>query len=155
MVNSACRKNLIYINTQEEANLKSSGKWINFGLLNVRSIKNKSVALHDFILDNKLDLLAVTETWLSENQDESDIINSLTPNGYCFYSNPVDNRGGGTGVVIKSNIKLKKIKEKSFTNFEHQEFVLKVGINVVRLLYIGHHQIAKTTFPLASSTRVF
>ena len=136
LVNSACRKNLIYINTQEEANLKSSGKWINFGLLNVRSIKNKSVVLHDFILDNKLDFLAVTETWLSENQDGSDIINSLTPNGHCFYSNPRDNRGGGTGVVIKSNIKLKQIKEKCFTNFEHQEFVLKVVINVVRLCVI-------------------
>ena len=49
-------KNLIYINTQEENNLKSSGKWINFALLNVRSIKSKSVVLHNFVLDNKLDL---------------------------------------------------------------------------------------------------
>ena len=38
--------------------------------------------------------------------------------------------------MIKSNIKLKQIKGKCFTNFEHQEFVLKVGINVVSLYII-------------------
>ena len=94
------------------------------------------MVLHDFIFDNKLDFLAVTETWLTEDQDVNDIINSLTPNGYSFYSNPHDNRGGCTGVVIKFNIKLKQIKGKCFSNFEHQEFVLKVGINVVRLCVI-------------------
>ena len=57
------------------------------------------MALHDFILDNKLNFLAITETWLSESQDESDI-NSLTPNGYSFYSNPHDNRGQVTGVFL-------------------------------------------------------
>ena len=44
---------------------KNSGMWIKFGLLNVRSIKNKSVVLHDLILDNKSDFLAVTEALLS------------------------------------------------------------------------------------------
>ena len=135
MVNSVS-KIILFINTQEEANLKCSWKWINFGLLNVRFIKNKSVVLHDFILDNKLYLLAVTETWLSEDQNESDIINSLTSNGYSSYSNPRDNRGGGTGAVIKSDIKLKQIKRKCFTVIEHQEFVVKVEINVVGLFVI-------------------
>ena len=68
------------------------------------------MVLYDFILNNKLDFLAVTETWLSNNQDESDIINSLILNGYSVYSNPCDSRGGDTGVVIKSNIKVKQIK---------------------------------------------
>ena len=89
--------------------------WIKFGLLNVRSIKNKSVVLHDLILDNTSDFLAITEALLSENQVESDIIKSLSPNGYSFCSNPRDNRDRGKGVVIKSNIKLKQIKGKCFT----------------------------------------
>lgn len=37
------------------------------GLLNVRSMVNKAALIHDVIKDNKLDMLAVTETWVYDN----------------------------------------------------------------------------------------
>ena len=47
------------------ANSKSLS--LNVRLINARSIVNKSALIHDVIKDNRLDLLAVTETWVYED----------------------------------------------------------------------------------------
>ena len=36
-----------------------------FGLINIKSIRYKVIDFYEMILDNTLDLIAVTETWLS------------------------------------------------------------------------------------------
>jgi hypothetical protein len=46
-------------------NTKSST--ISMGVINVRSMVNKSALIHDIINDNHLDELAVTETWVYKN----------------------------------------------------------------------------------------
>ena len=50
-------------------------------LIKIRSIRNKSVALADFINSNKSDIIAVTETWLRPDDTDS-FIASVTPPGY-------------------------------------------------------------------------
>ena len=37
---------------------------INFGLLNARSVRNKVNEIVDYVVDNSLDIVALTETWL-------------------------------------------------------------------------------------------
>ena len=39
-------------------------KWIKTGMTNVQSIRYKDLRILDFITENKLDLLLITETWL-------------------------------------------------------------------------------------------
>ena len=49
-------------------------------LLNIRSVKNKITALTDFILENNFDIIALTETWLSDA--DAVTLGDLTPAGY-------------------------------------------------------------------------
>ena len=51
------------------------------GLLNVRSIRNKSVEFKEFVEDHQLDFIALTETWLKPTDDYS--IQVLSPRIYC------------------------------------------------------------------------
>ena len=58
-----------------------------FGLINARSVQNKSTALSEYMPDKCVDLLVVTETWLSVSS-QSSVINSLCPEGFAFPSKP-------------------------------------------------------------------
>ena len=39
--------------------------------INARSCRNKTISIHDFILSNNIDLLAITETWLGTDIDDT------------------------------------------------------------------------------------
>ena len=65
--------------------LCSTSKNLHFCLLNTRSIRNKSMAVKDFVVDHDIDILAMTETWLLPgNIDEIDI-STLYPTGNRFF----------------------------------------------------------------------
>ena len=88
------------------------------------TVKNKHIQICYFVTQNKLDFLAITETWLSE-QTEPHIEQSRTPAGFSFNHKPRQNEtGGGTGLIIKSTIKCKNIPTQRFRTFEFQEYVL-------------------------------
>ena len=56
---------------------------IRFALLNTRSIRKKAMFLKDYVVENQIDLLAITETWLDvNNQQTANIINELCPVGF-------------------------------------------------------------------------
>ncbi len=50
---------------------------IHFGLINARSIGNKSFVLNDLFCSNDLDLMLITETW--QKTDEFTSLNELCP----------------------------------------------------------------------------
>ena len=71
-------------------------------LLNVRSIRNKGALLADCVCVHDIDMLCLTETWLS-NKYES-LVASPTPDGYTFHHVPRHGRrGGGVGIMLKSS----------------------------------------------------
>ena len=60
-----------------------------FALLNTRSIRRKAMFLKDYVVENQIDLLAITETWLDlNNQQTANIINELCPLGLAFMHIP-------------------------------------------------------------------
>ena len=75
---------------------------VNFCLYNTRSIRNKGGDLVDFVSDNDLDIIALTETWLTS----SDTVGcwNMTPKGYILYhqARPKDKKGGSVGLLCKS-----------------------------------------------------
>ena len=76
-------------------------------LINIRSIRNKSVALADFINSNKSDIIVVTETWLRPDDTDS-FIASVTPPGYkCTHVPRPEGRGGGVRFFISDDIDFK------------------------------------------------
>ena len=66
--NAINKDNLIYPKLEKERN-ENSGHWLDFSLWNARSVKNKTVHIHDFMTENKLDFPALTETWLCSDRD--------------------------------------------------------------------------------------
>lgn len=54
---------------------------IKLGFWNAQSLQKKSVSVWDIILSNKVDIFAVSETWLASNGNNTslaEILNSLT-----------------------------------------------------------------------------
>ena len=89
-------------------------------LWNARSVRNKTVSVHDFVLENELDILFITESWLG--RDDSVIIGELTPPMYSFINVPRPNSTtyGGIGILFKSCLKLQhRSTDKHAVTFEH------------------------------------
>ena len=93
-------------------------------LINIRSIRNKSVALAHFINSNKSDIIVVTETWLRPDDTDS-FIASVTPPGYkCT---PVPCLEGRVGLFIRDDIDFKVLPQPCFNTFESISVHLSMG----------------------------
>ena len=63
------------------------------------SLNNKSLSILETVLDHKLDILLITETWI--NEEKSDVLGDLNSNGYTFKRFPrEDHKGGSIGLLL-------------------------------------------------------
>ena len=91
---------------------------LNGCLLNIRSIRNKSASLLEFIKYNNADLIAVTETWLRPELTES-FISSITPPGYKFSHVPQNvKKGDGVGFFIKEDLSFEQVSKNNCQTLE-------------------------------------
>ena len=106
-----------------------------FALLNTRSIRKNAIFLKGYVVENQIDLLAITETWLDlNNQQTANIINELCPLGFAFMHIPrMNNRGGGVGLLYNKRYKIEKQDVTSFLSFEHMEVLLRTSVTVLRI----------------------
>ena len=91
---------------------------INCALVNIQSVGNKTCEIRDYIIDNKLDILVLTETWL-QSYDRAKI-REMTPDTHSFLHVPREGkRGGGVGIFISNSLsKIKKDKVPTTDYFE-------------------------------------
>ena len=73
-------------------------KSLNSALLNIQSVTSKTLEIRELIAEKSLDILALTETWLSNN--DSSKIAELVPDTHIFYHIPREKRGGGVGLCL-------------------------------------------------------
>ena len=92
--------------------------------LNIRSATSvtadldKPACLQEFITDNSLDLLLLTETWLHPDSS-SEVLHSLTPDNYSIISHPRPaGKGGGIAAIYKSSLQVVSLPLPSFPSFE-------------------------------------
>ena len=119
--------NLITVSCQQE-------KHVTCILLNAQSLCNKTLTVREHMLDYKADMMLLTETWLKPSKTA--IVNELTPPGYSFIGEcRTEKRGGGTGLLFKSEYKFAKMPSPRFKTFEvldvkttHSERPLRVII---------------------------
>ena len=78
-------------------------------LINARSAGNKAPNIIEFITENNLDILVITETWLFS--EEITKLKAITPGGYGPYSVPRDARMGGVVAIICRNVLKCRIKQ--------------------------------------------
>ena len=97
---------------------------LHIGLLNARSIANKSFSLNDLFTREKLDLMCLSETW--QREEEFIHLNELCPAGCSAVGKPRPcRRGGGLAVVYKDSCTCKVTQTQEYTSFESQ--MVRVG----------------------------
>ena len=108
---------------------------LRFGYLNTRSCRGKTEDIVDLILEESVDILFITETWLKESGDEV-TINDLKPPNYELKSLPrKDRRGGGIAVIYKESLN-PKINFKDETTFEHTHFeIMELTIDLFKKFF--------------------
>ncbi|XP_078372669.1 uncharacterized protein LOC144656313 [Oculina patagonica] len=80
-----------------------------------------SAYIFDYICDCKADLFAITETWLCP--DDAAVRAEVCPDGYNFNDHPrVGRRGGGTGLVYRDSLDVKKVAAGEKESFEFSEW---------------------------------
>ena len=94
---------------------------------------NKMDCVIDHITDNRIDIVGITETWLSNNdKNNMPVIKTCLDSGYTLHHRPrnTGRRGGGVGVLINNHIKHQSriLHDKSeITSFESIEVVITLG----------------------------
>ena len=136
-------------NTPENVNIKektvktTTVTDVRHGVMNVLSLCNKLDCVIDHITDNRLDIVGITETWLSnDDKNNMSVVNTCLNNGYTLHHRPRNTgiRGGGVGrVLIKNQINVKSRMigvNPEITSFESMEVVITVGSITIRLFVI-------------------
>jgi exonuclease III len=106
---------------------------LSFATLNIRSASSitwdldKPTVLRDFILRQSIDILLLSETWLSPDSPSS-VLNSLIPPGFSLFHKPRSTgRGGGLAVIFRSSLSISEAALSSFSSFESLCFTLTLA----------------------------
>ena len=100
----------------------------------------------DYVTDhankNKLDVVVLTESWLSNVEtNNANVVNYCIEQGYTLHHRPRSDgrRGGGVGVLVSNRIKLTTRQvsvNPKVVSFEHMELVITVSSITIRLVII-------------------
>ena len=97
---------------------------LEFACLNIRlassmtSTLGKSYLLREFITDNLIDTLALTETWFQLDTSSS-VVSAILPSGYSIINCPrALGRGGGLAFLYRSHLRGSHIKLQSYSSFD-------------------------------------
>ena len=121
-------------------------------LVNTRSIRNKIAEFADYVSETKLDLYAVTETWLMVNDDS--IRAQLCPTGYKLLDKPREgHRGGGTALFYKDSFTVSMVNCRRVESFEYLEVLVSLSsssnlrvVIVYRRPYSDEHKVSFDVF---------
>ena len=117
-------------------------KNLGLSLINIRSIKNKHTNLLDNLVENKIDICIVTETWLTDDEKVWLDCSDLSKNGYHIQSANRRNRRGGLAIIAATNIKTKLLEKGEKASFEYAVWKVNTNNASMTVLAIYHPPIA-------------
>ena len=100
-------------------------------------MRNKTLDLHEHLVEHDIDVMAVTETWLKEN-DEIKITELLPPNYKIVQRPRGKNRpGGGVAIIHKDSLDV-SVKPNCInaTAFEHLEICITFPSKTYRIILV-------------------
>src|SRR6267154_1284240 len=137
----------------------SSTSTLTFSCLNSRSVSSisplfdKPAFLQEFISDHSIDILAVTETWLTP-ATLSSTLNSLTPPGYSILHSPrLVGTGDGLALLFRSFLKISSISLPLFSSFGSAAYRVTFASSsyIFLLIYRPPPKTKPTNLPTAGS----
>ena len=141
--------NLIAVNCSNYLNVHYQS--LKFCVLNARSVRNKTADILDYICECKLDVVGITESWLSS--DDAAVRTELCPDGYKFLDHPRDGlRGGGTGLIYRDSLCVKKLDAGIKRSFEFSEWSVTTSSHKLRIVvlyrppYSSEHNVPMSVF---------
>ncbi len=119
----------------------SQAQHVRFAVWNARSIKakSKSTMLCEFVIDNQLDVLAITETWLTGGDRDNQLLadlNRTLPNDVFHHTPRLCGRAGGVAVLVRKGLHITFNDTCAFDSFEHMDFNFSSASASVRLIII-------------------
>ena len=131
---SVIKSNVTYINFAVPSSTNSKPS-MSMCLMNTRSIISKLESFLDIFCENRPDLIAVTETWLSANDQAAKA--AIIPCGYKLVDCPrVDRAGDGTALLFAQSVDVKLIDSGEKDSFEFSEYVMNSDNNKLRVCVI-------------------
>ncbi len=121
----------IACNSFNDSGLKLS----TFSCLNAQSVKNKTHILKDYILDNNIQLCAITESWLKpQNVVE---MGELQPSGYKLDPiHRIHNKAGGIVVLHHRALKAEVKDKGNRQSYQFMDLLIPHGSDSIRLLVL-------------------
>ena len=111
---------------------------IKLSTINVQSVKNKDMILHQYVCGNKIDLCLLIETWLTDS-DIDKVWRSCTSlnNGSLRMdtSHRIGQRGGGLALISSNILNVTKIDEENKRSFQFA--IWKVSCKEYTISIIG------------------
>ena len=154
LANEPHHDNLLHVPLESSSCARNKSRRFTLGLLNARSAKQQDSSadtpaeIHDLIVDNKVDLLLVTETWFREGDYDRLAIGDMTPSGYSLQHLPrPPKRGGGIALLHRSSLKVGSLTCVSCPSFEGFTTTLSSGCDSVTIIAVYR--------PPSSSINVF
>jgi hypothetical protein len=148
----SCLDNLKQImRHKKQSNSTSKNKpELKFGVFNAQSAKavliidgikiDKATIIHNLIVQNDIDCLALVETWLRPGDTDILVQKKMTPEGYRFEHIPRSSslsgktRGGGLALIFKKGIAVTIAKSENYKSLEYLEAEIKHANEMIRLI---------------------
>lgn len=112
---------------------------IKLGIWNAQSINKKSGIVCDIVISERLDIFAITETWISGNSHDNNTIAEIlnTLKDFQFVDIPRPNRtGGGVGVFLRKGFKVQEKDRIQFSSMEYLDLEICHSSSSMRLVTI-------------------
>ena len=128
----AIHSNLLQISTT--ASVKTCG--LTVGCLNVQSARNKADLIRDIVINHDIDILSLTETWLTTNDKDDLNVKGLSLSGYEFNHTPRHGNYGyrGVGVLHKASMKIVKSDVYKSDSFKNMQIKFNTGSRCLDLI---------------------
>ena len=106
---------------QTSRDSSATNKVTRIGLWNARSMTNKTECITDLIINSNLDILVITESWLTGDRRDDLVIaaiKSTLPNYSILQCPRIGSKGGGLCVLHRSSARASLNETQRFTSFE-------------------------------------
>ena len=111
---------------------------MNVCVMNCCSMNNKLPFILDHVCDNKSDIVALTETWLSSDETKNrKVVQECAAHGYTLFHVPRPCRkGGGVAILIKDSISVIPQGHFPKQSFEYMELLVSAISIHIRIVVI-------------------